>query len=53
MSRKVAVSISGDAIKFSNGHNPSSRIMVMGSTQPVREISTTNISGGKGWPAGA
>jgi hypothetical protein len=29
-------------------HNPSDRTMVLGSTQPVTEMSTGNISGGGG-----
>jgi hypothetical protein len=31
--------------------NPSSRIMALGSTQPVTEMSTGNIPGAKGRPA--
>jgi hypothetical protein len=31
--------------------NPSSRIMALGSTQLVTEMSTRNLHGGKGWPA--
>jgi hypothetical protein len=36
---------------FFNLHNPSSRIMVLGSTQPLTEMSTWNLPGGKGRPA--
>jgi hypothetical protein len=32
---------------FFNLPNPSSRIMALGSTQPLTEISTRNIPGGK------
>jgi hypothetical protein len=38
-------------IFFFNLPNPSSRIMAMGSTQPLTEMSTRNIPGGKGRPA--
>jgi hypothetical protein len=31
--------------------NPSSRTMALGSTQPVTEMSTRNLPGGKGRPA--
>jgi hypothetical protein len=31
--------------------NPSSRTMVLGSTQPLTEMSTRNLHGGKGRPA--
>jgi hypothetical protein len=31
--------------------NPSSRTMALGSTQPLTEMSTKNLPGGKGWPA--
>jgi hypothetical protein len=31
--------------------NPSSRIMALGSTQPLREMSTRNLPEGKGRPA--
>jgi hypothetical protein len=33
--------------------NPSSRIMALGSIQPLTEMSTRNLPGGKGRPAGA
>jgi hypothetical protein len=35
-------------IGFFNLPNPSSRIMALGSTQPLTEMSTRNILGGKG-----
>jgi hypothetical protein len=34
---------------FVNSPNPSSRNMALGSTQPLTEISTRNLPGGKGW----
>jgi hypothetical protein len=34
------------SLDFFNLLNPSSRIMALGSTQPVTEMSTRNISGG-------
>jgi hypothetical protein len=40
------------SVKF-NIDNPSSRTMVLGSTQPLTEMSTRNLPGGKGLPAGA
>jgi hypothetical protein len=40
-----------DEMKLFNLPNPSSRIMTMESTQPLTEMNTTNISGGKGRPA--
>jgi hypothetical protein len=36
---------------FSNSPNTSSRTMALGSTQPLTEMSTTNLPGGKGRPA--
>jgi hypothetical protein len=36
---------------FFNLANPFSRTMALGSTQPLTEMSTRNISGGKGRPA--
>jgi hypothetical protein len=35
---------------FFNLPNPSSRTMALGSTQPLTEMSTRNLPGGKGWP---
>jgi hypothetical protein len=50
-SRKVAGSISDQVIGFFNLPNPSSRTMALGSTQPLTETSTWNLSGGKERPA--
>jgi hypothetical protein len=50
-SRKVAVSIPDEIIGFFNWPNPSSRTMALGSTQPLIEMSTKNLPGGKGRPA--
>jgi hypothetical protein len=36
---------------FVNLPNPSSRNMALGSTQPLTEMSTRNLPGGKGQPA--
>jgi hypothetical protein len=44
-SRKVEVS-SPDEVDFFNVPNPSSRIMALGSTQPLTEMSTRNLPGG-------
>ena len=47
--RKVAGSIPDGVIWIIHWHNPSGRTMALGSTQPLPEISTRNISwGGKG-----
>jgi hypothetical protein len=40
-----------DEVYFFNLPNPSSRTMALGSTQPLIEMSTRNIPGGKGRPA--
>jgi hypothetical protein len=50
LSRKVAAS-NPDEVDFFNLPNPSSRNMALGQTQPLTEMSTRNISGGKGRPA--
>jgi hypothetical protein len=50
-SRKVAGSILDEVIGFFNSPNPSSRTMALGSTQPLTEMSTRNLPGGKGRPA--
>jgi hypothetical protein len=50
-SRKVAGPILDEVIGFSNWPNPSSRTMALGSTQPLTEMSTKNLPGGKGRPA--
>jgi hypothetical protein len=39
------------SLSFYNLHNPSSRTMALGSTQPLKEMSTKNLPGAKGWPA--
>jgi hypothetical protein len=49
-SRKVANS-SPDEMDVFNFPNPSSRTMALESTQPLTEMSTRNLSGGKEWPA--
>jgi hypothetical protein len=51
-SRKV-VGSSPDEVDFFffNLLNPSSRTMALGSTQPLTEMSTRNLAGGKGRPA--
>jgi hypothetical protein len=49
-SRKVAGSNS-DEVDFFNLPYLSSRTMALGSTQPLTDMSTRNIPGGKGWPA--
>jgi hypothetical protein len=46
--RKVAGSITDEAIGFFNQPNPSSRTMALGSTHPLTEMSTRNLPGGKG-----
>jgi len=43
-SRKVAGSIPDGVIRIFHWHNPSGRTMVLGSTQPLTEMSTRNIS---------
>jgi hypothetical protein len=43
-SRKVAGSISDGVIGIFHWHNPSSLTMALGSTQPLTEMSTRNIS---------
>jgi hypothetical protein len=44
-------SIPDEGIGFFSWPNPSSHIMAVGSTQPLREMSTRNLPGGKRWPA--
>jgi hypothetical protein len=39
------------SLDFFNLPNSSSRIMALGSIQPLTEMSTRNLSGGKGRPA--
>jgi len=45
-SRKVAGSIPDGVLGIFHGHNPSGCTMALGSTQPLREMSTRNISWG-------
>jgi hypothetical protein len=47
-SPKVAGSIPDEIIVFFIWLNPSSRNMVLGSTQPLTEMSTKNLPGGEG-----
>jgi hypothetical protein len=49
-SRKVA-GLSPDEVVSFNLPNPSSRTMALGSTQPLTEMSTRNLPGGKERPA--
>jgi hypothetical protein len=44
-------SIPDEVIGFFNWPNPSSCAMALGSTQPLTEMSTRNLPGGKGRPA--
>jgi len=44
--RKVAGSIPGYVIGIFHWHNPSDRTMELGSTQPLKEMSTSSISWG-------
>jgi len=45
-SRKVAGSIPDGVIGFFYWHNPSSRTMTLGLTQPLTKMSTRNVSWG-------
>jgi hypothetical protein len=45
--RKVAGSIPDGVIEIFLYHNPSSRTMALGLTQPLTEMSTKNVSWGK------
>jgi hypothetical protein len=47
----VAGSIPDEVIGFFSWPNPSSQSMALGSTQPLMEMSTKNLPGGKGRPA--
>jgi hypothetical protein len=49
-SRKVAGSIPDEVTGFFIWPNPSSRTMTLGSTQPLTEMRTKNLLGGKGRP---
>jgi hypothetical protein len=51
ISRKVVGSIPDEVSGLFNWPNPSSRTMVLGSTQPLTEMSTRNLPGDKGRPA--
>jgi hypothetical protein len=51
ISRKVAGSIPDEVSGLFNLSNSSSRIMALGLTQPLIEMSTTYLPGGKGRPA--
>jgi hypothetical protein len=45
---KVAGFIPDEVIEFFTWPNPSSRIMALGLTQPLTEMSIRNLPGGKG-----
>jgi hypothetical protein len=47
-SRKIVGSVPGEVIGFFNWPNPSYRTMILGSTQPLIEMSTRNIPEVKG-----
>jgi hypothetical protein len=49
--RKFAACISDEVVGFFNWANPSSRTMALRSTQSLTEVSTRNLTGGKGRPA--
>jgi hypothetical protein len=51
-SRKVAGSIPDGVTGIFYWHNPSGRTMALGMTQPLREVSTRNISWGEGGKGG-
>jgi hypothetical protein len=51
ITRKVAGSIPDEVIGFFNRPNPSSRTMTLDSTQPLTQMSTTNLLAATGWPA--
>jgi hypothetical protein len=46
-----AGSIPDEVFEFLNWPNPSIRTMALGSTQPLTEMNTRNLPGGKGRPA--
>jgi hypothetical protein len=50
-SRKVGGKIPDEAIGFFDWPNPTNRTMTLVSTQPLIEMSTTYLRGGKGLPA--
>jgi hypothetical protein len=47
----IAGSIPDEVVDFFNLHNPFSRTIAQGSTQPLTEMNTRNLPGGKGRPA--
>jgi hypothetical protein len=49
-SRKVAGLIPDEVIECFSSPNPASRTMALGSTQPLTEMSTRNLPGGRGRP---
>jgi hypothetical protein len=50
---EVAGSNPDEVTEFFNLPNSSSRTMTLGSTQPLTEMNTRNLPGGKGRPVGA
>jgi hypothetical protein len=46
ISRKVAGSFPGEVTGFFNWPDPSSSTMILGSTQPLTEMTTRNLPGG-------
>jgi hypothetical protein len=50
-SRRIVGSTPDEVIGIFSWHNPSSRTMALGSTQPLTEINTMNLTGGKVRPA--
>jgi hypothetical protein len=48
---KLRVRFPMRSLEFFNLPNPSIRTMALGSTQPLTEMSTGNLPGGKGRPA--
>jgi hypothetical protein len=49
--RAYAGSIPDEVTVIFNLPNPSSRTVALGATQPLTEMSTRDLPGGKGWPA--
>jgi hypothetical protein len=49
--RRSPVRVPNEMDFFFNLPNPSSRTMALGSSQPLTEMSTGNLPGGKGRPA--
>jgi hypothetical protein len=43
-------SIPDEVTGLFNCPNPYSHAMTLGSTQPLKEMNTRNLPGGKGWP---